>query len=148
MCLMIACYMFNLQRVSNLNKQFYSLLSKKKNFSIENSQSYVNPTPHPPPPLPFFFYQKEIEYDVGSAIVYMKLKMQHQIGPSPFFWWTERLLKFKTQTALDRIINLTVQQDSIKDGVLILQWVCFSQKKKKDPPMGVTLSLHLELNLY
>ena len=68
----------------------------------------------------------------------MKLKMQHQIGPSPCFWWTERLLKFKTQTALDRIINLTVQQDSIKDGVLILQWVCFSTKKKKDSPLGVT----------
>ena len=43
-------------------------------------------------------------------------------------------LKHKQQDykALDRIVNLTTQQDSIRDGVLILQWV----------------SLHLEFNFY
>ena len=112
---------------------------------IENSQSYVIP-----PPL--FFYQKEIEYDVGSAIVYMKLKMQHQIGPSRFFWWTERLLKSKTQTARLQGIRLNRYLDSPARSNK--RW-CFNppmgvffKKKKKDSPMGVFRSAYISANLY
>ena len=54
--------------------------------------------------------------------------MQHQIGPSRFFWWTERLLKSKTQTARLQGIRLNCYLD------------CPARSNKRwcfDPPMGV-----------